>query len=424
VIKQSQATSSGTSRLFDPARHHNISPALMAEGWNEDQARALILRIVADSQARFDVKRFWPVHPLDEETRQKLPVSSLYMGAAGVVWALYALQNSGAVTLEQDYRPHLDSILQINRAWLGLNSKRRNAAYLMGGTPILMMKYARSREPTLANQLATTISENIDHPARELMWGAPGTMLAALFLYRATLEQRWAELFRESAAKLWSQLKFSREYQCHYWLQQLYGKTFTFLDGIHGFVATASPLIQGRDLLAASDWAAWAETISTTVLRNATWLESAGGASQANWRNQLIYPPDVTPSFLMQFCHGAPGFVVCLGAFPGTTLDNVLLAAGEAIWQAGPLAKGSNLCHGTGGNGYAFLKLYERTQDIKWLNRARMFAMHGILQTLADEARYDQMRYSLWTGDLGFAIYLWDCIRAQAAFPTLDVFYS
>jgi hypothetical protein len=27
------------------------------------------------------------------------------------------------------------------------------------------------------------------------------------------------------------------------------------------------------------------------------------------------------------------------------------------------------------------------------------------------------------TGDLGFAIYLWDCLHGTAAFPTLDVFY-
>jgi hypothetical protein len=50
--------------------------------------------------------------------------------------------------------------------------------------------------------------------------------------------------------------------------------------------------------------------------------------------------------------------------------------------------------------------------------------MHGIAQTEADEAAYGQLRYSLWTGDPGFAIYLWDCLRGQAAFPTLDVFYS
>jgi hypothetical protein len=31
-------------------------------------------------------------------------------------------------------------------------------------------------------------------------------------------------------------------------------------------------------------------------------------------------------------------------------------------------------------------------------------------------------RYSLWTGDLGLAIYLRDCIAAKAGFPTIDVF--
>ena len=109
---------------------------------------------------------------------------------------------------------------------------------------------------------------------------------------------------------------------------------------------------------------------------------------------------------------------------PGTALDDLLLAAGETIWTAGPLTKGSNLCHGTGGNGYALLKLYQRTHDSRWLERARSFAMHGIAQTEEDALRHGQLRYSLWTGDLGFAIYLWDCLRAEAQFPTLDVFYA
>ena len=126
----------------------------------------------------------------------------------------------------------------------------------------------------------------------------------------------------------------------------------------------------------------------------------------------------------MQFCHGAPGFVTCLGDFPSAELDELQLAAGRAVWAAGPLTKGSNLCHGTGGNGYAFLKLYKRTQDPVWLDRARAFAMHGIAQTEADAVRYGQMRYSLWTGDPGFAVYLWNCVLGAAAFPTLDVFFA
>ena len=43
-------------------------------------------------------------------------------------------------------------------------------------------------------------------------------------------------------------------------------------------------------------------------------------------------------------------------------------------------------------------------------------------QVEADAQGFGQFRYYLWTGDLGFAGYLWDCLRAEAQFPTLDVF--
>jgi lantibiotic modifying enzyme len=59
-------------------------------------------------------------------------------------------------------------------------------------------------------------------------------------------------------------------------------------------------------------------------------------------------------------------------------LTQVLLAGGELTWRAGPLVKGAGLCHGTAGNGYAFLKLFARTGDERWLERARRFAMHAI----------------------------------------------
>jgi hypothetical protein len=141
-----------------------------------------------------------------------------------------------------------------------------------------------------------------------------------------------------------------------------------------------------------------------------------------NWRAWLTQPSG--RSLLMQFCHGAPGFVVCLADMPGSDVDGLLLAAGEAIWAAGPLAKGSNLCHGTAGNGYAFLKLYARTADRLWLDRARAFAMHAIEQAYCEAQAVGRMRYSLWTGDPGLAIYLFDCIRAESRFPTLDVFFA
>jgi hypothetical protein len=39
-----------------------------------------------------------------------------------------------------------------------------------------------------------------------------------------------------------------------------------------------------------------------------------------------------------------------------------------------------------------------------------------------DLAEFGMRRYSLWTGDLGLACYLHDCIEARARFPTMDVF--
>jgi hypothetical protein len=376
----------------------------------------VIQRIVADAEARFSPDRYWPPHPQDSDTAA--PLTPLYFGAIGMIWALHYLRDAGAARLKQDYRPYLGGLAAENQRWLGDHYANSKGAYLMGDTPHLMMTYLKdSQDAGLREQLAHLIAANIDHPTRELMWGAPGTMLAALFLYEHTHDERWAEAFRVSAHELWSQLQWSEDYGCHYWTQDLYGKQATYLDAVHGFVATASPLIRGRALLAQAEWQAWLECIVITVRRTATWEDG-----QVNWRAQLVVPPGSTPRFLMQFCHGAPGFVICLGDLPGNALDPLLLAAGESTWSAGPLTKGSNLCHGTGGNGFAFLKLYRRTGDSRWLDRARAFAMHGIAQTEADHERYGQGRYSLWTGDVGFAVYLWNCLQGTAAFPTLDVF--
>jgi hypothetical protein len=102
--------------------------------------------------------------------------------------------------------------------------------------------------------------------------------------------------------------------------------------------------------------------------------------------------------------------------------DALLLAAGALTWRAGPVAKLPGLCHGAPGGGYAFLKLHQRTGDVTWLHRARSFAMHGIAQSDRALEADGRRKFALWTGDLGLAVFLWDCIGACAAFPTLDVF--
>ncbi len=120
----------------------------------------------------------------------------------------------------------------------------------------------------------------------------------------------------------------------------------------------------------------------------------------------------------VQWCAGAPGIVIAAGDH----LDEELLLAGaELAWQAGPptLEKGPSICHGTAGNGYAFLKTFARTGDERWLTRARAFAVHALEQVERQRTTLGRGRYSLWTGDLGAAVYAADCLDAKARYPVL-----
>lgn len=379
--------------------------------------RDAIAHVVRRTEARFARDGGWPMHPRDIDGGDDAPAWPLYHGACGVIWALTHLAACGVATLSRDYRDFVASLIPRNRAWLRSFGCAFDASYVMGDTGILLLEHRLNGTPATADRLAALIASNLDNPTRELMWGSPGTMLAALFLHERTGEQRFATLFRTTASKLQSQLEWSDEHACRYFTQDMYGQRSTYLDAVHGFVATASPVIRGRHLLEAVEWSAWRDCIENTVRRTAT-REGA----LVNWRPFLDEAWEDTPKRLMQFCHGAPGFVVCLADMPGSALDDLLAGGAEAAWHAGPLAKGPNLCHGTAGNGYAFLKLFRRTGERRWLERARAFAMHAIAQMDAEERRVGELRYSLWTGDPGVALYLLDCIRGDARFPTLDVF--
>jgi hypothetical protein len=66
------------------------------------------------------------------------------------------------------------------------------------------------------------------------------------------------------------------------------------------------------------------------------------------------------------------------------------------------------------------LKLFERTGDPLWLDRARASAMHATLQNEAEAKAVSRRRASLWTGDVGLAAFLADCIEGRCRFPSLE----
>jgi hypothetical protein len=211
---------------------------------------------------------------------------------------------------------------------------------------------------------------------------------------------------------------FDRGLDAWVWHQDLYGRTRCFIGAGHGFAGNVYPVLRGAallpdDLVTAFTDRAW-QTLNALALRR---------DGCVNWH--AVHDPVAIAGRvpITQDCHGAPGIVVRLASAPQTANWNHLLEqAGELSWCAGPLRKGAGLCHGTAGNGFCFLKLWSRTGDAKWLARARAFAMHAIGQVDREHAARGHGRHSLWTGDVGVALYLANCISGESNFPTLDVF--
>jgi hypothetical protein len=383
-----------TYKIFDPARH----APLHAAAWDEAAVRAAIARIVDDTITAASEQGLWPVHPEDKDGDTPA-FYDLYLGASGVVWALDTLKRLGAT--DQSFRPDLDvsNWIAANRACFP--GYDRLESLLSGDAGLLLTQYRRAPKPQTAEALAHAIEVNLDHPAMELMWGGCGSMVAALDLHDLTSDTRWIALYRQGADNLLSAFRADTATGFRIWTQVLgpQNRKHTMLGVAHGFAGNALALIRGRAHIDPATWAETSLALANTLERSAIWGE--GGV---NWPSH-VGREEPGWKMLLQICHGAPGMIVGLADLD-QPIDDLLIAGGEGVWRAGPLAKGSNLCHGTAGNGYAFLKLFARTGNELWLSRARAFAMHAIAQNEAELQHYGMRRHSLWTGDLGLALYL------------------
>jgi lantibiotic modifying enzyme len=229
-------------------------------------------------------------------------------------------------------------------------------------------------------------------------------------MHERTGSEHWAEAWRESADRLW------QEWDDDLWLQDLYGRALHVLGPAHGFAGNVYVLARGALL----DEERRSELERRAAAVADKYAQRADGLAQ--WPPAL--EPGSSTKIKTQWCHGAPGIVASLATIAphNEQFTELLVAGGELSWRAGPLAKGPGLCHGTAGNGYAFLKLFERTGNELWLDRARAFAMHAAAQVERMRNTHGRGRYTLWTGDLGTALYLQGCIEADAAMPTIDNF--
>ena len=398
--------------LFNPARHY----PLLQRNWDATTVQQMIEAITSNTIAQLQRQARLPAHPLDEGAFG----SDLYFGKAGVLWAIEYLQAVGAIDATFDVKADLEATLEQNRQrYPQLSPYPEQSSFLFGELPMLLLQYKLTPSEAKAAEILRSIHKNDTQPIRELMWGIAGSMLAAYFMHQWTQVPEWAEAFNIQAALLLQEWQPVGEVG-YLWTVDLYGSQQQYLGPVHGFAGNLTPLLLGRPLLADEEFDAIAMKVMTTVVNTAVTDDRA-----ANWPAIFNLDSPSQALELVQYCHGAPGMVTALSTLPvgiHEPFDRILEQGGELTWQAGPLKKGSNLCHGTAGNGYAFLKLFVRTGNQMWLDRARAFGMHAIEQYRLSKELYAQLRYPLWTGDLGLAIYLWDCLQAQAKFPTIDVF--
>lgn len=391
--------------LFDQERHEPLAEL----EWSESRARDAIVAICRDVEAAFAGDRLWPMHPGDYEpgTAPDGILRGLYLGAAGVLHALWHLAEQGL------YAPRLDGVAIASRLYeasvASPDEEGAGPSLMVGSSGILLVADRLAPSATTRDLLADAIAANITHPSNEILLGAPGTMLAARAMYERTSEERFAQLWRESARTL-----LDRREPDGLWTQDLYGNRLRYLGAAHGLAGNV------HALFTAPEWLDAPRDVEAQALSTVRAFAILDG-KLATWPTLDIGSRTGAPP-RVQWCHGGPGMITSLARL-GDRDDAhqaLLKAAGELVWEAGPPSHNAGLCHGTAGNGFAFLALFSRTADERWLARARAFAMHATAQVARLRAGAGRGRYTLFTGDLGAALLTAACLTVNPAFPGID----
>ncbi len=357
--------------LFRPEKFERLTD----EPWSAEPVRARVREIAADA-----------------ETAIAPEPGDLYFGSAGMALALDRLRRRGHADIRVDLAAVMNGALE----WEPQADEVASLFFGKAGILLVAWRIAPSKE--LADRLYACVRENAWNEVNEVMWGAPGSMLAAHAMHAWTSDSRWLDAWTECA----DELRRRRDTD-GLWTQHRGGHSIRYLGAAHGAVGNVVALLQGSPDEDVADIAATLERTAVVEDGLANWPPIEG--LELRGRDGDIR---------VQWCHGAAGIVATAATY---LPEELLLAGAELTWRAGPHGKGPGLCHGTAGNGYAFLKAFERTGDERWLDRARRFAVHALAQLeLGDRG------HSLWDGDLGVALYAADCLDARADVPVLDGF--
>lgn len=347
---------------------------------------------------------------------------SVYTGVAGVAMAFLFASRRFSGELNQIAK----SFIKLART----NPHRSRVNFLNGNSGVLILN-AMINDNTEAKELLCqrleemlrlVKSPNSDMP-NELLYGRVGFLFSLLFMIKNRLPMDISDSDirevimiimdhgRSLAAK--DKCKAPLKFEWH---------DKNYFGAAHGTAGILYILLQAKEYLNADDLKNYVrpsiDNLIECCFKSGNLMSSEGSATDR----------------LVQWCHGASGAVqlFCLAyeVFDDKRYLAAAIQCGEVVWRRGLLRKGCGLCHGTSGNAYTFISLYQllkkqkeftEVEAAKYLYRCCAFA-EWCFDFNEHRERCPDRYFSLFEGVAGTAYFLTDLLEPmEAAFPCYTV---
>jgi hypothetical protein len=160
-----------TAVLYEPAQFEPLIDA----PWVSARVEDVIAAIVSDADAAFDLDQLWPAHEWDG-WEEPLSLKNLYVGGAGVIWALDALRRRGHAETSLDLAAAALRTLELEHAEPGYTADEHYhpAALLNGETGPLLVAWAARARPGAGRRPACARPRECRQPDGRHQLGSTG----------------------------------------------------------------------------------------------------------------------------------------------------------------------------------------------------------------------------------------------------------
>src|SRR4051794_16932152 len=174
--------------LFDARAHEPLANV----AWRAAEAEAAIRTIARDADSALRGRDWWPWHPLDLEPDDPDVVHGVYLGAAGVLWALDRLARAGLHEPGHDYARLAGEAYASYLERPEFGGPRPSAWMGEGGIALVAWLLAPTRDLGERVEAVVAAEPDPEDETPEPMWGSPGLLTIADAMLERTAEARWA----------------------------------------------------------------------------------------------------------------------------------------------------------------------------------------------------------------------------------------